>query len=181
MDKLELKALGKINLGLDVLGRRENGYHDVRMVMQTLYLYDNVTLQKKSAPGIEIDSNLFYLPNDEDNIAWKAAKLLIDEFDIKDGIRIHLDKHIPVAAGMAGGSSNAAAVLYGMNQMFRLGLSQRVDGKRREAWGGCSLLHYARNGTSRRNRGKTDAASSDAEMSDSDRQAADQCIDKDGL
>lgn len=86
MDKLELKALGKINLGLDVLGRRENGYHDVRMVMQTLYLYDNVTLQKKSAPGIEIDSNLFYLPNDEDNIAWKAAKLLIDEFDIKDGI-----------------------------------------------------------------------------------------------
>ena len=96
MDKLELKALGKINLGLDVLGRRENGYHDVRMVMQTLYLYDNVTLQKKSAPGIEIDSNLFYLPNDEDNIAWKAAKLLIDEFDIKDGIRIHLDKHIPV-------------------------------------------------------------------------------------
>lgn len=124
MDKLELKALGKINLGLDVLGRRENGYHDVRMVMQTLYLYDNVTLQKKSAPGIEIDSNLFYLPNDEDNIAWKAAKLLIDEFDIKDGIRIHLDKHIPVAAGMAGGSSNAAAVLYGMNQMFRLGLSQ---------------------------------------------------------
>ena len=125
MDKLELKALGKINLGLDVLGRRENGYHDVRMVMQTLYLYDNVTLQKKSAPGIEIDSNLFYLPNDEDNIAWKAAKLLIDEFDIKDGIRIHLDKHIPVAAGMAGGSSNAAAVLYVMNQMFRLGLSQK--------------------------------------------------------
>ena len=100
MDKLELKALGKINLGLDVLGRRENGYHDVRMVMQTLYLYDNVTLQKKSAPGIEIDSNLFYLPNDEDNIAWKAAKLLIDEFDIKDGIRIHLDKHIPVAAAL---------------------------------------------------------------------------------
>ena len=75
MDKLELKALGKINLGLDVLGRRENGYHDVRMVMQTLYLYDNVTLQKKSAPGIEIDSNLFYLPNDESSRvppAWRT-------------------------------------------------------------------------------------------------------------
>ena len=125
MDSIRLKARAKINLGLDVLGKREDGYHEVRMVMQTLYLYDNVTLQKKSAPGIEIDSNLFYLPNDEDNIAWKAAKLLIDEFDIKDGIRIHLDKHIPVAAGMAGGSSNAAAVLYGMNQMFRLGLSQK--------------------------------------------------------
>ena len=125
MDKLELKALGKINLGLDVLGRRENGYHDVRMVMQTLYLYDNVTLQKKSAPGIEIDSNLFYLPNDEDNIAWKAAKPLIDEFDIKDGIRIHLDKHIPVAAGMAGGSTDCAAGLYGMNKLFDLQLSQK--------------------------------------------------------
>ena len=181
MDKLELKALGKINLGLDVLGRRENGYHDVRMVMQTLYLYDNVTLQKKSAPGIEIDSNLFYLPNDEDNIAWKAAKLLIDEFDIKDGIRIHLDKHIPVAAGMAGGFQCCGSALRNEPDVPAGTFSKRADGKRREAWGGCSLLHYARNGTSRRNRGKTDAASSDAEMSDSDRQAADQRIDKDGL
>ena len=125
MDKLELKALGKINLGLDVLGRRENGYHDVRMVMQTLYLYDNVTLQKKSAPGIEIDSNLFYLPNDEDNIAWKAAKLLMDEFDIHQGVDMNLTKFIPVAAGMAGGSSDAAAALVGINRMFQLGLTKR--------------------------------------------------------
>lgn len=125
MEKLELKALGKINLGLDVLGRRENGYHDVRMVMQTLYLYDNVTLVKRSTPGIEIESNLFFLPKDENNIAWKAANLLIEEFGIKDGVKIILDKHIPVAAGMAGGSSNAAAVLHGMNQMFDLGLSQQ--------------------------------------------------------
>lgn len=124
MDKLQVKALGKINLGLDVLGRRENGYHDVRMVMQTLYLYDNVTLEKTKEPGIHIESNLFYLPKDENNIAYKAAKLLIDEFAISDGIRITLDKHIPVAAGMAGGSSNAAAVLFGMNQMFELGLNQ---------------------------------------------------------
>lgn len=125
MDKLQLKALGKINLGLDVLGRRDNGYHDVRMVMQTLYLYDNVTLEKKSTPGIEIESNLYYLPKDENNIAYKAAKLLIDEFDIQEGITIKLDKHIPVAAGMAGGSANAAAVLFGMNQMFELGLNQK--------------------------------------------------------
>lgn len=123
MEKLELKALGKINLGLDVLGKRENGYHDVRMVMQTLYLYDNVTLIKKQEPGIEIESNLFFLPKDENNIAWKAAQLLIDEFEIPYGVKIVLDKHIPVAAGMAGGSSNAAAVLYGMNRMFKLGLS----------------------------------------------------------
>ena len=125
MEKLELKALGKINLGLDVLGRRENGYHDVRMVMQTLYLYDNVTMEKSKEPGIEIESNLFFLPKDENNIAWKAAKLLIDEFDIKEGVKIKLDKHIPVAAGMAGGSSNAAAVLFGMNRLFNLGLSQQ--------------------------------------------------------
>ena len=123
MEKLELKALGKINLGLDVLGRRENGYHDVRMVMQTLYLYDNVTLIRKRDPGIEIESNLFYLPKDENNIAWKAADLLIKEYQIPCGVKIKLDKHIPVSAGMAGGSSNAAAVLYGMNQMFGLNLT----------------------------------------------------------
>ena len=125
MDKLQLKALGKINLGLDVLGKRENGYHDVRMVMQTLYLYDTVTLIKEETDGIEIESNLYFLPKDEDNIAWRAARLLMDEFHIEGGIRIVLEKHIPVAAGMAGGSSNAAAVLYGMNRMYELGLSQQ--------------------------------------------------------
>lgn len=123
-DTLKLKALAKINLGLDVLGRRENGYHDVRMVMQTIYLYDNVTIQKTQKPGIQVKTNLFFLPCDENNIAFKAAKLLIDEFDIKEGVKIILDKHIPVAAGLAGGSSNAAAVLVGMNRLFQLGLSQ---------------------------------------------------------
>lgn len=130
MDRMELKALGKINLGLDVLGRRENGYHDVRMVMQTLYLYDNVTLIKKDEPGIEIESNLFFLPTDSGNIAWKAANLLMEEFKIPGGIKIILNKFIPVAAGMAGGSANAAAVLYGMNKMYRLGLSQQELMKR---------------------------------------------------
>lgn len=125
MDKLELKALGKINLGLDVLGRRENGYHDVRMVMQTVYLYDKIFIQKKTTPGIELETNLFYLPVDENNLAYKAAKLLMDEFHIEEGIKISLEKHIPVAAGMAGGSSNAAAVLFGINRMFELGLNQK--------------------------------------------------------
>ncbi len=124
-DSLKLRALAKINLGLDVLGRRENGYHDVRMVMQTIYLYDNVTLTKTEEPGIKLQTNLFYLPVDEKNIAYKAAKLLMDEFQIKEGVHITLDKHIPVAAGMAGGSSNAAAVLVGMNRLFRLGLSEK--------------------------------------------------------
>ena len=118
MDKVELKALAKINLGLDVLGRKENGYHDVRMVMQTIYLYDDVLMQKTEKEGIHLETNLFYLPVNENNIAYKAAKLLIDEFDIQDGVSITLDKHIPVAAGLAGGSSNAAAVLFGMNKML---------------------------------------------------------------
>ena len=123
MDKLELKALGKINLGLDILGKRPNGYHDVRMVMQTVMLYDDVTLEKKEEEGIELETNLSFLPVDSGNIAYKAAKLLIDEFQIQGGIKIHLEKHIPVAAGMAGGSTNAAAVLYGMNKMYDLGLT----------------------------------------------------------
>lgn len=125
MDKMELKALAKINLGLDVLGRRENGYHDVRMVMQTIYLYDDVILEKTENPGIHLESNLHYLPVDEGNIAYKAAKVLIDEFGIQEGVNIRLNKFIPVSAGMAGGSSNAAAVLFGMNKMFGLGLSRQ--------------------------------------------------------
>ncbi len=121
---ITLKALAKINLGLDVLGRRENGYHDVRMVMQTIYLYDHVTLSKMAEAGIHLECNLFYLPVDENNIAYKAAKLLMDEFHITEGVHIKLDKHIPVAAGLAGGSANAAAVLVGMNRLFSLGLTQ---------------------------------------------------------
>lgn len=123
MDKMELKALGKINLGLDVLGKRPDGYHDVRMVMQTIYLYDQITITKRKESGIGLSTNLFYLPVNENNLAYRAAKLLMDEFEIRSGVEIFLEKHIPVAAGMAGGSSNAAAVLYGINRMFDLGLS----------------------------------------------------------
>ena len=125
MDKIKLKALGKINLGLDVLGRRPNGYHDVRMVMQTVYLYDQILLEKTDKEGISLKTNLFYLPVNENNLAYREAKMLIDEFAIKEGVHISLEKHIPVAAGMAGGSSNAAAVLYGMNRLFQLGLTDQ--------------------------------------------------------
>lgn len=125
MDKIKLKALGKINLGLDVLGRRPNGYHDVRMVMQTVYLYDQILLEKTDKEGISLETNLFYLPVNENNLAYRAAKMLIDEFAIKESVHISLEKHIPVAAGMAGGSSNAAAVLYGMNRLFQLGLTDQ--------------------------------------------------------
>ncbi len=121
---LGLKAYGKINLGLDVLRKREDGYHDVRMIMQTVGLYDKIDIYLKETPGIEIVTNLFYLPVNENNLVYKAAKLLMDEFHVAHGIRIHLKKFIPVSAGMAGGSSDAAAVLFGVNKMFQLGLSR---------------------------------------------------------
>lgn len=123
MIELNLKALAKINLGLDVLRRREDGYHEVKMVMQTIHLYDKIQLRKLQTSDIKVETNLFYLPANENNLVYKAAKLLKDEFSIPNGVYIGLEKHIPVAAGMAGGSSDAAAVLYGMNRMFQLGLS----------------------------------------------------------
>ncbi|MCI9531174.1 MAG: 4-(cytidine 5'-diphospho)-2-C-methyl-D-erythritol kinase [Lachnospiraceae bacterium] len=124
MYEMRLRAYAKINLGLDVLRRREDGYHEVQMVMQTVGLHDNIMLKKLKTPGIRINTNLFYLPNNENNLAYKAAKLLMDEFQLPGGLFIDLQKRIPVAAGMAGGSSDAAAVLYGVNQMYRLKLSK---------------------------------------------------------
>lgn len=124
MDKIQLHALAKINLGLDVLRRREDGYHEVKMIMQTISLYDELELRKTKQSGIQVKTNLYFLPTNENNLVYKAAKLLMDEFDLKDGMSIHLRKRIPVAAGMAGGSSDAAAVLWGVNQMYGLGLSR---------------------------------------------------------
>lgn len=122
---LGLKAYAKINLGLDVLRRREDGYHEVRMVMQTVGIFDRVDIIWKEEPGISVETNLYYLPTNENNLVYKAAKLLMDEFAVTEGVTIRLKKFIPVAAGMAGGSSDAAAVLFGINKMFRLGLSTR--------------------------------------------------------
>lgn len=126
MDDISLKALAKINLGLDVVRRREDGYHEVRMIMQTIHLYDRLKITKMKTPGIEIHSNLPFLPVNENNLVYKAGKLLMDEFGIREGVRVDLLKRIPVAAGMAGGSSDAAAMLYGMNQLFGLKLSRQV-------------------------------------------------------
>ncbi len=122
---LELKAYGKINLGLDVVRRREDGYHEVRMIMQTVRVYDAIELNRKEDEGIRLSTNLFYLPENENNLAYRAAKLLMDEFDIHEGVEIKMKKFIPVAAGMAGGSADAATVLFGVNKMFGLGLSKR--------------------------------------------------------
>ena len=120
---VHVKAYAKINLGLDVLRRRPDGYHDLRMIMQTVTLYDNIGLTLTKAPGIRISTNSRILPSGEDNLACKAAKQLLDEFSCEQGVYIDLDKHIPIAAGLAGGSADAAAVLTGLNRLMGLGLS----------------------------------------------------------
>ena len=125
MRHLDLKAYGKINLGLDVVRRREDGYHEVRMIMQTVRVYDAIELNRTEEEGIRLSTNLYYLPDNENNLGYRAAKLLMDEFGIRDGVEIKMKKFIPVAAGMAGGSSDAAAVLFGINKMFGLGLSEK--------------------------------------------------------
>lgn len=135
MDYIRVRAHGKINLALDVLGRRDNGYHDVRMIMQSVGLYDNVEIinlgpSASGKPEIDIETNLRYLPNNENNLAHKAAMLLMEEFYIARHIAIKIKKLIPVAAGMAGGSADAAAVLKGVNRLFGLGLSAEELKKR---------------------------------------------------
>lgn len=123
MRVIRLKAYAKINLGLDVLRKREDGYHEVKMVMQTIDMFDRVELGKVRKPGIFVQTNLKYLPVNQDNLVYKAARLFMDEYKLTGGIEINLKKYIPVAAGMAGGSSDAAAVLYGMNKLYETGLS----------------------------------------------------------
>lgn len=122
MDSICLRACAKINLGLDVVRRRPDGYHDVRMIMQMLGLCDELIITKTSEPGIHLTCNLAELPCDESNIAWRAAAVLMDRFSLQEGVQIEIKKHIPMAAGMAGGSTDCAAVLEGMNELFGLGL-----------------------------------------------------------
>lgn len=124
MNQCEIKAYAKINLGLDVVRRLENGYHEVKMVMQTVGIYDVLTLEKTWA-GIVVTTDSGELPTDENNLIYKAAKLMQERYGIEEGVRIHLQKNIPIAAGMAGGSTDAAATLKGMNELFCLGVSRQ--------------------------------------------------------
>ncbi|MFA9463584.1 MAG: 4-(cytidine 5'-diphospho)-2-C-methyl-D-erythritol kinase [Velocimicrobium sp.] len=135
MKRVHLKAYAKINLGLDVIRKREDNYHEVRMIMQTIDLYDKLTLKVMDEDTIVIKTNLSFLPTNENNLVYKAVKLLKDEFKIKRGIFINLEKHIPVAAGMAGGSSDCAAALKGMNKLFCLNLTTAQLMKRGVALG----------------------------------------------
>lgn len=119
---MQIKAPAKINLALDVIARRADGYHLVDMVMQSIQLADEVTLEP--AGRIELSCNLPGLPVDEGNLAWRAARLLQETAGVSKGVRINIEKNIPVAAGLAGGSADAAAVLIGLNDLWELGLSQ---------------------------------------------------------
>lgn len=123
MESIKLKARAKINLGLDVLGKRADGYHEVRMVMQTIGIYDRLIITKIPQDEIRITSNLSFLPVNENNLIYKAAKLLKDEYQYAGGVEIDLNKFIPVAAGLAGGSTDAASTMFGLNKLFGLGMS----------------------------------------------------------
>ncbi len=128
MENLTLKAYAKINLGLDVVRRLPNGYHEVKMVMQTVDIYDELTFTKKDS-GICVTVEAEGLPAgavpaDENNLIYKAAKQLMDKYGVTEGVHIHLKKNIPVAAGMAGGSTDAAAAYRGVNALFNLGATE---------------------------------------------------------
>lgn len=122
MNTVSMRAYAKINLGLDVIGRLENGYHEVRMIMQSINLYDKVSVTRNKTGRINVKTNLTFLPTGPDNLVYRAAAMLIEEFGIQDGVDIDLYKFIPVAAGMAGGSTDAAAVLKAVNKIFGLRL-----------------------------------------------------------
>lgn len=124
-NELQLRAYAKINLGLDVVRRREDGYHEVRMVMQTVKLYDKLTFRLLDEDVIRLKTNLGFLPVNDNNLVYKAVKLLKDTYHVEKGLDIDLFKCIPVAAGMAGGSTDCAATLVGAAKLFGLHLSKQ--------------------------------------------------------
>ena len=118
-----VEANAKINLTLDILGKRPDGFHEVAMVMQSIGLHDTLNMEKTSGE-IELTINVPWLKADEKNLAWRAAELVRQEYGLKGGVRIELIKRIPIAAGLAGGSADAAAVLKGMNELYDLQMSE---------------------------------------------------------
>ena len=125
MNSITLKSRAKINLSIDVLGKRQDGYHLVEMIMQTIDLYDLIEINEKDNDQITIKSTSDEIPLDCNNLVYKAANLIKKTFNINKGVEIHIKKNIPVAAGMAGGSSNAAAVLVVLNKLWNLNLSNQ--------------------------------------------------------
>lgn len=122
-ESMWINAPAKINIGLDVVGKREDGYHEVKMIMQSIRLFDRLTLTRKKDPGVRLVTNLKFLPTDDNNLIVKSAKMLMKEYDLEGGLTINLEKRIPVAAGLAGGSTDAASTMIAINQMYDLNLS----------------------------------------------------------
>lgn len=125
MTTLNLKAPAKVNYLLDVIRRRPDGYHDLRMIMQQVNLCDEITLTLNDSADITVTCGKRGVPDGPGNIAWKAARAMLDLTETEHGVTIDITKNIPVAAGLGGGSSDAAAVLTGMNQLLKLHLSQQ--------------------------------------------------------
>ena len=146
MKEIRLKARAKINLTLDVTGKREDGYHLLETIMQTVALYDGIYMKRLDKPIIKLKTNLRWLPTDERNLAWRAAALMRERFSLEGGVFIEIHKQIPVAAGLAGGSADCAAVLLGMKLLFGL----RLSGKQLEelaAQLGSDIPYCLRRGT----------------------------------
>ncbi len=117
------RSYGKINIGLRIVGRRKDGYHNLESVFQEITLFDEILIKKREA-GIRIRTDCESLPTDENNLCYQAYQLLVKEHGLKDGVEIEIIKNIPIGSGLGGGSSNAATCLKAFNRMFELGLSR---------------------------------------------------------
>ena len=120
---MKIKAYGKVNISLDVVGKSEDGYHLLSMIMQNIDLYDEIEVEKQEC-GIILECNKSYVPVDNRNLAYKAAEIFKERYDIVDGVKINIEKNIPVSAGLAGGSTDAAAVLKVMNKLFNVNATE---------------------------------------------------------
>ena len=120
---MKIKAYGKVNISLDVVGKREDGYHLLSMIMQNIDLYDEIEVEKQEC-GIILECNKSYVPVDNRNLAYKAAEIFKERYDVVDGVKINIEKNIPVSAGLAGGSTDAAAVLKVMNKLFNVNATE---------------------------------------------------------
>ena len=120
---MKIKAYGKVNISLDVVGKREDGYHLLSMIMQNIDLYDEIEVEKQEC-GIILECNKSYVPVDNRNLAYKAAEIFKERYDIVDGVKINIEKNIPVSAGLAGGSTDAASVLKVMNKLFNVNATE---------------------------------------------------------
>jgi len=123
MNSIAIKAYAKINLGLDVIRKRPDGYHDIKTIMQTVSLYDTVIIRKTRFQTVTVSSNLNFLPTDQRNLAYKAVQVFREKYPFREGLNIYLNKRIPVSAGLAGGSADAAATLKGLDRLYKTELS----------------------------------------------------------